>query len=466
MFNFGYAFQSLRTASMPFPFTKQNNAISSPVSTWKMLDPQPMTKLYHQMVAVDVEEYQLNEDQYRQQAILRAATSSIKLGKNEDGTIWVDTESLTNPEAALAKKRTTGGETQISWQHVDSNLSLHNMAWADRLDNVGYDIDYFASEYAQYKTRIEHQHTGEERKSELEKLAQLFDKHVKEAAENFAQQVGQFLGAHEQEAIRNSFLDIYEQRKTDYLNFVEQNPDYAGVRGTEDEWLLTSGDFMGEQLRYTFISQKREMDLTSNYGYSIDDLQATGTLVKELANARSESNAKTKNRSEEELGVELGMVAMKYEFIAKHFNTSGHVKSKLDLALQHFIEQEIEKVSHYIDEQRQDPFVRNKEAYAKDYDKESVSEIIKQMVKNLSANDINAAFRSNLNIVFSLYKEKNQTIQSGNLARYNDYYSSWTQKNYASDWNQFVRQLSSINKENLDPYLFKNNPAKWMNTTI
>lgn len=433
-------------------------------STSQLLNPQPsfIMALDHQMGAVGVEDYRKNTDLYREQSILRAAASSLKIGKNEDGTIWV--ESTTDPQALLAKRRANGGEKQILWHSVELNLYSHSMEGTYALDSVGLNIDYFASEYAQFKTRIEQQYTGEEQKAELVKLENMFTSRVGEAAAHFAETVGGFLEKNgvtgEQDAIRNSFLDIYEQRKTGYLNFIAKNPDYACVKGTEDEWLLTTGDFMGEQLRYAYISQRPEMNLTSQYGYNIDDLNAVGTLVKELI-----SVVKSPNLSEEELGVELGLAAMKYVLISGHFNISSNVKSKLDQSFNNFVKDRIEKASEHIDQMRRDPYVRDKERYAVDFDQQVVLAIIKLMVDNLnSPDDINTAFKSDLNTFVALYKRKSSDIQMGMLSRY-AYQDSWVNKNYAGDWNRFVLQLSASNKDEASRYLL-DDQVQWVDISV
>ncbi|AIQ49124.1 hypothetical protein R70723_26865 [Paenibacillus sp. FSL R7-0273] len=118
-------------------------------STNSLLQPwKPAIILTNQMNAIGIEDYRANAASLREQAIYRAATSSIRIGRNEDGSIWTD--SISDPQAALANKRATGGDQAISWKHVDFNLYSHGMViGATTLDEVGQQIDYFASEYAQ-----------------------------------------------------------------------------------------------------------------------------------------------------------------------------------------------------------------------------------------------------------------------------------------------------------------------------
>lgn len=402
--------------------------------------------------SISISEYQSNAQAYREQAILRAAQQApIQIRKNEDGSVWIDTDimrNLENPEWALARMRESGGYQEIAWEPF-----IRAIQGTSSLDLVAVNIDYWASEYAQYQTYIEQNFSGEKQTSNLTALDQRITDTVHQSAQNFAQTVGEFLESNgvsvEQDKIYNSILDLFEQRKATYLRFIQENDNYAGVKGTEDEWLLTSGRFMGSQLRYAFLSHNPEMNLTSSHGYSIDDLVAAGTMVKEAYRAKDVS--RSLNQSEEELGVALGMAAMKYELIANHLNMSDNMKAKLDQAFNSFINQEIHAQIAYIEQQRQDPYVRWKDPYAVDYDRKAVLSIIRTMVDSLKSDNLNAAFETNINRIVSLYK--NKRLHYPILGRY-FFYSSYMDENHTSDWNRFVKQLSSAN-EDLSRYLLK-----------
>ncbi len=436
---------------------------NSKFSTMSLLPPQQPTIIIHNsMGAAGLEQYKANESVLREQAIIRAATASFKIGKNADGSIWMEDH---RPEAALARMRATGGETEIDWFKLNMDYDARAGAGTGNLDEVALRIDYYASEYAQYKTRIENQFTGEKQQAELAKLEQFFAKKVGSEAEYFSKQVGGFLANNgvpgEEEALRNSFLDVYEQRKSTYLLFIGNNSDYAGVHGTEDEWLLNAGEFMGEQLRYAMLSQEPEMNLDSRHGYSVDDLQAVGMMTKELSKAST--LLKSQDRSEEELGIRLGMAAMKYTLLSSHFQLGEEIREKMDKAMKGFIQNEMDRVTAYIEQQRADPYVRNKQAYAIDFDQQAVLDIIKRMVDNLSEEDVDAAFRSDWSTMVSLYTSKFQDFSSSQLSRYHPYNSnsSWVNQNLAGDWNRFVQQLSGTTDNDLGRYLLKDQ-FQWM----
>lgn len=94
-------------------------------------------------------------------------------------------------------------------------------------------------------------------------------------------------------------------------------------------------------------------------------------MVKETAGMWSYSG--NNSRSEEELGVVLGVAAMKFRLLTEQFQIRQPVKSKLEQAFSGFVEQEMEKVQASLERLRNDPYVRNKDAYAVDLDKQLTS---------------------------------------------------------------------------------------------
>jgi len=425
---------------------------------------------YTRLGTVNVEEYRADFDSYREKAILRAATSILKIGKNEDGSIWVDTSNLHDSASAVERMRATGGDKNIYWNAIKINLHFHSFSGQNSLDQVGLVIDYYASEYAQYKTRIERQFSGEEQTEALAKLEELFSTSIQKAAEYFVLYAGEWFEhsgrTAEREAIYQSFLDIYEQRKADYLAFIAENPDYAQVLGTKDEWLFYSGDFMGEMLRFAFISSQQEKTYTSRYGYSLDELTAMGFIAKETWDMWSYAHHTL--RSEEELGVVLGIAAMKLHLISEQFQIRHEVKTKLEEAFYGFVEKEINKVQAELEWLRNDPFVRNKNAYAVDVNRQLVLDIIQRFVNLLTADDLETSFRNETLDIITSYRKKMLDKATSHLALYHPYHShwvSWLNQQFTDNWNRFIRHLSIAVDKNLDAYRF-HTQFQWVDTSI
>lgn len=437
--------------------------------TSRMNDP---IDIYHtRLSTVDVEDYRANFEEYRREAILRAAGyAPIRLGKNEDGSIWVDTSDTFDAAEALEKMRATGGYKDIPWKKIETDLNMRALPGLETLDHVALIIDYYASEYAQYKTRIERQFAGGEQAEALAKLEGLFASAIRQAAENFVAYAGEWFersgGTEEREAIYESFLDVYEQRKADYLAFIAENPDYAQVLGTEDEWLLYSGEFMGEMLRFSYISSQPEKTYTSQHGYSLDELAAIGFIVKETFYLWTHTNGAI--RSDEEMGAILGIAAMKFALIGEQFQLRNEVKTKLEKAFSGFVEHEINKVQAELEWFRSDPYVRNKEPYAVDVNSVLILDIIRRLVAVLKANDMEDAFRNEtLNIITS-FRKKMLDETTGRLAFYhysNSKWVTWLNQQFAENWNRFLRQLSAATNKNLDMYRLYTE-FQWVDTKI
>jgi hypothetical protein len=404
------------------------------------------------------EAYRANLDAYKHEALRRLMSPVLyNLTRLADGTITADCKQLSREEV-LALRYEDMKQMAINWAALEFKLA-NRLPTYKHLDHVGYDLDYFASEYVQYQTRIRETLTGEEQTEALDKLDHLILSHVEKYAEQFADLVGGFLAQYgvggEQTAIKESIVDLFRQRTAQYAQFVQENDNYAGIKGTADEWLLFDDMFMGEQLRYAFVSQQSDFTLTSSYGYSVDDLAAAGTLVKETWDVgyRKWQWGGYKHGSEVGFGVELGLAAMKYALIMDAFNVSDAMKAKLDTAFQNYIHAQNEEASQHVLRMRNDPYVRDKAAYALDWDKQLVLDIIGRMVTLLKSGDLNGAFQKDLLLIKEMYLSRAQSGTTSQQARYHPYSNSWLNKNYAGFWNQFIQRLSLSANKDLSPYM-------------
>lgn len=432
---------------------------------------KPVLMIHARLGAVDVEEYRANFESFRQEAIRRAAEyAPIRIGKNEDGSIWVDISDSFDPAAALEKMRSAGGYQDIPWKKIEIDLRMRNLTGIETLDQVALVIDYFASEYAQYKTRIERQYSGEEQAEALARLDELFAEAVGQAAESFAAQAEKWFQrsgmAGEREAIADSFLDIYAQRAADYLTFIAENPDYARIMGSKDEWLLYSGEFMGEMLRFAFISEQPEKNYTTRHGYSLDELVAVGFIAKETSYLWKYTNGSI--RSDEELGTILGIAAMKFHLILDQFNMRQEVKTKLEQTFDRFLENEVAQVQAELERWRNDPLMRNKEPYQADVNRRLVSEIIRRLVNALKADDPAAAFRDETMAIVTSYRKKMLDETTGRLAVYYPSQSKWVtwlNQQFTENWNRFIGHLSAAANKHLDVYRM-NAQFQWVDAKV
>ncbi|GGE35991.1 hypothetical protein GCM10011391_13490 [Pullulanibacillus camelliae] len=398
----------------------------------------------------------LNQDTYKEQA-LRRSTSPIlvHLSKQADGTITFDRQQMTREEV-LSLREGDLKNVAINWAPLELQLASKQSSYSST-DQVAYDLDYFASEYVQFQSQINMRYSGKEQEEQLQKLDDMIYSHVEKYADQFSEMADTFFSENginiNKDQFKDSIMDFFQQRKNAYADFIQENKDYAGIKGTENEWLLNDNQFMGEQLRYALDSKHPDVNFISSNGMSIDDLAAVGTVIKETKNAdfnsfeighnkhRAEISY-NKNKSEEEYGVKLGLTAMKYTLITENYHLSDGIKSKLDTAFDNFIKDQNERASDYVKDMQEDPFVRNNEAFAMDWDKELVSNIINKMVSHLQTTDINQSFKNDINVLIELYKSKTEDQKTSGLSRYQSYHNTWAEDNYVDDWNRFVNGLS------------------------
>ncbi|HLS22621.1 MAG TPA: hypothetical protein VK037_01750 [Pseudogracilibacillus sp.] len=255
--------------------------------------------------------------------------------------------------------------------------------------------------------------------------------------------------------IKHSVIDMFQQQITAYESFVDANPDFANIKGTEEAWLLQDNIYMGDVLRFSFSNEFPEMELESEYGYSIADLMATGMLITSTHHVGIDPLRNKVGRSEEELGIELGMMAMKFELIKEHFPMGDDFKDTIEQVFTNYIKQRNQAESDYIIRQRQDPFVRNKDRYAVDWDERYVYSLIEQIKRSLASDNVGATLYKNLASTYELYKEKVEENSIDGLSRYHDlkqtwnpdvFLEKWNIEQYINEWNQFITKLPIENE--------------------
>ncbi len=186
---------------------------------------------------------------------------------------------------------------------------------------------------------------------------------------------------------------------------------------------------------------------------------AIGTLVKEMqyVDYRSRPLGGNKHKSEEEFGVELGFQAMKYALIKDNYEMRDGLQSKLDMVFQEFVDKQNEKAADYIKRMRNDPFVRNEEAYRMDWNDQLVQDIMASLVGNLDAVDVNGSFQKDMSAILQGYINHTKNTETSKLSRYHEYHNSWNKSNYIAGWNRFVEHI--LPRDSMRTYLLEENPS-------
>src|SRR5690625_3815984 len=94
-----------------------------------------------------------NQDMSREQALKRAMDPIfVNVSKQEDGTITFDRKTLSHEEV-LSLKESDLENVGVNWGSLELQLAGQQANYTSA-DQIAYNLDYFASEYAQYTSQI------------------------------------------------------------------------------------------------------------------------------------------------------------------------------------------------------------------------------------------------------------------------------------------------------------------------
>ncbi len=236
---------------------------------------------------------------------------------------WMDTPTKgMSLEEYTAYRRETATQADVNWEQLARDIILNKDVLAGKDMPVTYDanagyendyaaFDYFAARYASTYAQLAGQFSGEQLAMQVTRLDDLFATAVGRKAEEQALLLSEGLAEYgitgEKEAIEQSYISMFHDRKTDYLNFVAENKDYAGIQSGDAAWLENDGRFMAASLQRAYVGTKAE-NLSSDAAYSGDDLRALGIVLDEL---EKDLRASSFVESEEAIGLRIGHSALK-----------------------------------------------------------------------------------------------------------------------------------------------------------
>lgn len=198
-------------------------------------------------------------------------------------------------------------------------------------DDFKIKTDYLASRYAAMKDRIQNNFSGQERKEQLEKLDTLYGKAIEEIAGGYSDIVGDFFEQNgvsgKKEKIYNSIVNGVKNKVEEYQKYLSGNPDFMGLKGTKDEWLLQDDEYVASLLRGESIESVPSRD--GKDSYTLKDLDLIGRFVSELSRWEADSNI-VNIMDEERIGLDFAMLSMKVDYLRKE----GEISSTLDQTLQ------------------------------------------------------------------------------------------------------------------------------------
>lgn len=362
-----------------------------------------------------------------------------------------------SPEKRMSTEKMTiddyrkqGLPKEIFWKMVEYNLSAKDGISVNSVSEISRYIDFLASEYVVYYERVHTDYKGLLLAEQLQELDTVFKRSFDRMANVYVQTVGKFFErndiTNESEIIKQSITEIYLRKIHQYADFIRLEPDYARIIGTEDEWLLRESYFMGDLLRFIVSKLFTQCVIMPENLYNEADLGIAGAIF-ESANTWLITQKSTAV-SEEQLGVELGLLAMKFNLVLQEAGISNQLRKKLSTIFSSFYEYKIEDINK-----------RHREAvhHAYKIDKDLYGVLNEEIVKSWTAklgmtvtnNTINEAFEEIIPQAAAAFSEKVE--QGSSLKRY--------QKNNA--WYQFYSESETIVHKHSSAFIYKLRLNDW-----
>lgn len=307
---------------------------------------QKVKSLTLKAVSMDPSDFSYTEKRAVERQYM-ASLGSVSLDDLIHGKAVIKAPDLSKENLAAYEKNleTNGLSHGVNWD-AENEISLVGLD--GELDEIGDKTDYLASRFAVLKDRIHTDYQGEEQKTQMAKLDELFSKAEKRVADTYAKSVGHFFEecgiSGETEKLRNSVLQNYNNRIDEYSAYLQSNRNYASVDSKKDEWLLNDDSYLAQQLRKSMAGNSAGRDTSSTGGpsvkqqapaYSMRDLEIAGAYSMQAPSCFVMVNPNpSAGRNEEHLGLDLAMQAMKTDYLVKNSGISESMGSLLNHAFE------------------------------------------------------------------------------------------------------------------------------------
>lgn len=239
-------------------------------------------------------------------------------------------------------------------------------------------VEYLASRYIAMEDKIKKVCTGAEQTERLDQLNKMYMETLEKMAKSYSEIVGGILEDYgvsgEKEKIYQSIKSGVEQQVDEYRRFLKQDQGLTGLEGTEDAWLLKDDEYIAAMLRKQNLIS--EAGLSKEGAYSLWELDVLGQYVSSLSTM--EAKAVTYEMTEERLGLDLAMLAMKTDVLCKEKNVGSALNTTLKETLNGYLNVFLDRFNQKLEINRRNPLIEadiqgnaelNKESVWKVYNK-------------------------------------------------------------------------------------------------
>lgn len=413
---------------------KLTQGASSPVSASKSSTETTKKSVLSSIFASDRADY-TREDALKKQW---RKMNTVNLVDILDGTVDRQNRSLSIQDL---EKRLQEGSVVPSVEDTDMQMLEFEFkgigfdagpAYADvGAEKVSRNIEYVSSRYAAMEAKIKETYSGALQKTELDKLEKIYQRALDRAADKYAEIVGGILEKNgvsgEKEKLSQAFKKSVEDRTAQYREFLQANPEFTGVEGTKDAWLLKDDEYIAARLRAQNLAPQIEMP--EEGGYTRRDLEILGQYASEIT--VMEAKANTYDMNEERMGLELAILAMKTDTIQKEGGISGELEDTLEKTLNGFISSFMDRFDEQLGRNRNDAMTAYDSRGNASLDKESVWNVYNKTIDEYrQSGDLMKALVKGAEYAKDKYSQKESEGSVLGIYRY---------MNGASYWNNFFK---------------------------
>lgn len=256
-------------------------------------------------------------------------------------------------------------------------------------------VEYLASRYVAMEDKIKKVCTGAEQIERLNRLNKMYMETLEKMAKSYSEIVGGILEDYgvsgEKEKIYQSFKSGVDQQVDEYRMFLKQDQRLTGSEDTENAWLLKDDEYIAAMLRKQNLIS--EASLSKEGAYSLWELDVLGQYVSSLSTM--ETKAVTYEMTEERLGLDLAMLAMKTDVLCKEKNVGSVLNTTLKETLNGYLNVFLDRFNQKLEINRRNPLIEADIQGNAELNKESVWKVYNKTIEQyrISENGMEALIK-------------------------------------------------------------------------
>jgi hypothetical protein len=317
----------------------------------------------------------------------------------------------------LGYVRENGLDKELNASAIKADVTFSN---GTDYSSFSQQTDYLAAYYVQLENHIDLNFSGNEKSEQLKILTDTIGKAIDDTANAYADYAGGFLEktgqTGEREKVYSSVKNLIADKIDSYREFVSENPDFASLKGTEDEWLSGSHRFMTSELQKAYAASGKSADGTGTY--SETDLLYIGKIASSFP---TDLQNVSRIADEETIGFTLGTVMVKAMALGDSMNVSSGAANAVKGAVSHYEQDYMDLIDKEMEDRRNHAInSREREGYDP-LDREAVLSVAEKMqIEYENTQNLMKALFSGVAEGFNNHMNKVNTGSSDKQLRYNE----------------------------------------------